>query len=171
MLLLRAKPRPSTTSPSLLMILMTTSSGICPAISTSLSARGIPFYLDQIHRDGADQQGGYINFEVDTSIPESDLKSAFRTYLRLKVTARPLLQQVPYDNGTVNFSYWMRKTPMAAGQCAKPKPFRQNSAIFSAKLTPEQAVILEAAFSEMQAPAAVAYNLTHRHYARAESGG
>lgn len=122
------------------------------------------FTLIKYTGDGADQQGGYINFEVDTSIPESDLKSAFRTYLsKLKVTPpNPLLQQVPYDNGTVNF--FVLDAQNANGKLVSaqsPSLFAKNSAIFSAKLTPEQAVILEAAFSEMQAPAAVAYNLTY----------
>ncbi|SCC23586.1 hypothetical protein GA0061071_10968 [Kosakonia oryzendophytica] len=122
------------------------------------------FTLIKYTGDGADQQGGYINFEVDTSIPESDLKSAFRAYLsKLKVTPpNPLLQQVPYDNGTVNF--FVLDAQNANGKLVSaqsPSLFAKNSAIFSAKLTPEQAVILEAAFSEMQAPAAVAYNLTY----------
>lgn len=122
------------------------------------------FSLIKYTGDGADQQGGYINFAVDTSIPESDLKSAFRTYLsKLKVTPpNPLLQQVPYDNGTVNF--FVLDAQNANGKLVSaqsPSLFAKNSAIFSAKLTPEQAVILEAAFSEMQAPAAVAYNLTY----------
>nr|UKE83434.1 hypothetical protein KXZ65_20380 [Pectobacterium sp. PL152] len=42
-----------------------------------------------------------------------------------------------------------------------PSLFGNNTAIFSAKLTPQQAVILEAAFNQAQAPAAVAYNLTY----------
>ncbi len=39
-------------------------------------------------------------------------------------------------------------------------PVRQQQRHLSAKLTPEQAVILEAAFTKAQAPAAVAYNLS-----------
>lgn len=46
---------------------------------------------------------------------------------------------------------------LISAQC--PSLFGNNSAIFSAKLTPQQAVILESAFNKAQAPAAVAYNL------------
>ncbi|AGP47003.1 hypothetical protein FS592_12045 [Serratia plymuthica] len=121
------------------------------------------FSLIKYTGDGSDQQGGYINFEVNTAIDEAQLESAFNEYLRkLKVdpkTARKA--QVPYDKGTVNFfvlDVGSANGELISAQC--PSLFGNNSAIFSAKLTPEQAVILEAAFNQAQAPAAVAYNLS-----------
>ncbi|ANJ98602.1 hypothetical protein [Serratia plymuthica] len=121
------------------------------------------FSLIKYTGDGSDQQGGYINFEVNTAIDEAQLESAFNEYLRkLKVdpkTARKA--QVPYEKGTVNFfvlDVGSANGELISAQC--PSLFGNNSAIFSAKLTPEQAVILEAAFNQAQAPAAVAYNLS-----------
>jgi len=121
------------------------------------------FSLIKYTGDGSGQQGGYINFEVNTAIDEAQLESAFNEYLRkLKVdpkTARKA--QVPYDKGTVNFfvlDVGSANGELISAQC--PSLFGNNSAIFSAKLTPEQAVILEAAFNQAQAPAAVAYNLS-----------
>lgn len=120
------------------------------------------FSLIKYTGDGTGQQGGYLNFEVNTAIDPAELDSAFNEYLRkLKVdpkTARKA--QVPYDKGTVNFfvlDVGSANGELISAQC--PSLFGNNSAIFSAKLTPEQAVILESAFNKAQAPAAVAYNL------------
>lgn len=122
------------------------------------------FSLIKYTGDGVGQQGGYINFEVNTSINESDLDSAFNEYLlQLKVKpSNPRKAQVPYDKGTVNF--FVLDAQNANGQLVSaesPSLFGNNTAIFSAKLSAEQAVILEAAFNQAQAPAAVAYNLTY----------
>ncbi|WP_199635819.1 hypothetical protein JEM67_13685 [Serratia sp. PAMC26656] len=121
------------------------------------------FSLIKYTGDGSGQQGGYINFEVNTAIDEAQLDRTFNEYLRkLNVdpkTARKA--QVPYDKGTVNFfvlDVGSANGELISAQC--PSLFGNNSAIFSAKLTPEQAVILEAAFNQAQAPAAVAYNLS-----------
>ncbi len=121
------------------------------------------FSLIKYTGDGSDQQGGYINFEVDTSVNENVLDSAFKEYLsKIKVdpnTARKT--PVPFDKGTVNF--FVLGAENAKGvliSAQSPSLFGKNSAIFSAKLTPEQTVILEAAFNQAQAPAAVAYNLS-----------
>lgn len=121
------------------------------------------FSLIKYTGDGSDQQGGYINFEVNTSVDEDVLDSAFKEYLsKLKVdpnTARKT--QVMFDKGTVNF--FVLGAEGANGElisAQSPSLFGKNSAIFSAKLTPEQAVVLEAAFNQAQAPAAVAYNLS-----------
>ena len=120
------------------------------------------FSLIKYTGDNTGQQGGYLNFEVNTAIDPAVLDSAFNEYLRkLKVdpkTARKA--QVPYDKGTVNFfvlDVGSTNGELISAQC--PSLFGNNSAIFSAKLTPQQAVILESAFNKAQAPAAVAYNL------------
>jgi hypothetical protein len=120
------------------------------------------FSLIKYTGDNTGQQGGYLNFEVNTAIDPAELDSAFNEYLRkLKVdpkTARKA--QVPYDKGTVNFfvlDVGSTNGELISAQC--PSLFGNNSAIFSAKLTPQQAVILESAFNKAQAPAAVAYNL------------
>ncbi|QJW55790.1 hypothetical protein HL670_02676 [Serratia plymuthica] len=121
------------------------------------------FSLIKYTGDGSDQQGGYINFEVNTAIDDAVLDSAFNEYLRkLHVDPKNARKaQVPYDKGTVNFfvlDVGSANGELISAQC--PSLFGNNSAIFSAKLTPEQAVILEAAFNQAQAPAAVAYNLS-----------
>ncbi|NGX88498.1 hypothetical protein GW579_15575 [Rahnella sp. Lac-M11] len=121
------------------------------------------FSLIKYTGDGSGQQGGYINFEVNTSIDEDVLNNAFQEYLsKLKVdpkTARKT--QVMFDKGTVNFFVLGAEgTNGELISAQSPSLFGKNSAIFSAKLTPEQAVILEAAFNQAQAPAAVAYNLS-----------
>ena len=121
------------------------------------------FSLIKYTGDGSDQQGGYINFEVNTAIDEAVLDSAFNEYLRkLHVDPKNARKaQVPYDKGTVNFFVLDAKSTngeLISAPC--PSLFGNNSAIFSAKLTPQQAVILEAAFNQAQAPAAVAYNLS-----------
>lgn len=120
------------------------------------------FSLIKYTGDNTGQQGGYLNFEVNTAIDPAVLDSAFNEYLRkLKVdpkTARKA--QVPYDKGTVNFfvlDVGSTNGELISAQC--PSLFGNNSAIFSARLTPQQAVILESAFNKAQAPAAVAYNL------------
>lgn len=121
------------------------------------------FSLIKYTGDGSGQQGGYINFEVDTSIEEDVLDSAFKEYLsKLKVKpVNPRKAQVPFDKGTVNFFVLGAEgTNGELISAQSPSLFGKNSAIFSAKLTPEQAVILEAAFNQAQAPAAVAYNLS-----------
>lgn len=120
------------------------------------------FSLIKYTGDGSGQQGGYINFEVNTTIEASRLDRAFRDYLS-KIKADPKnarKAQVPFDKGTVNFFVLGAEGSngeLVSAQC--PSLYGSNSAIFSAKLTPEQAVILEAAFTKAQAPAAVAYNL------------
>ncbi|CAI1796251.1 Uncharacterised protein [Serratia quinivorans] len=122
------------------------------------------FSLIKYTGDGSGQQGGYINFEVNTSIDAAELDAAFNEYLRkLKVDPKSARKaQVPYDKGTVNFFVLdvgsNANGELISAQC--PSLFGNNSAIFSAKLTPQQAVILEAAFNQAQAPAAVAYNLS-----------
>ncbi|MBF7995143.1 hypothetical protein [Rahnella laticis] len=121
------------------------------------------FSLIKYTGDGSGQQGGYINFEVNTSIDEDVLNKAFQEYLsKLKVdpkTARKT--QVMFDKGTVNFFVLGAEgTNGELISAQSPSLFGKNSAIFSAKLTPEQTVILEAAFNQAQAPAAVAYNLS-----------
>ncbi|WP_017346984.1 hypothetical protein [Pantoea sp. A4] len=110
------------------------------------------------------QRGGYLNFEVNTALDEGDLQRAFDKYLlTLKISVKtPRKSPVPYDKG--NVSFFVLDVGNANGQlisAQSPSLIGSNSAIFSAKLTPEQAVILEAAFSQTEAPAAVAYNLTY----------
>ena len=121
------------------------------------------FSLIKYTGDGSDQQGGYINFEVNTTVNESTLDRAFNTYLN-KIKADPKNARkalVPFDSGTVNFFVLGAEgTNGELISAQSPSLFGKNSAIFSAKLTPEQAVILEAAFTQAQAPAAVAYNLS-----------
>ncbi|WJV55887.1 hypothetical protein PCO82_10560 [Pectobacteriaceae bacterium CE90] len=121
------------------------------------------FSLIKYTGDGSDQQGGYINFAVNTAIEEEKLNSAFNEYLRqLKVEPKNARKaQVQYDKGTVNFfvmDVHNANGQLISAQC--PSLFASNNAIFSAKLTQEQAVILEAAFNQAKAPAAVAYNLS-----------
>ncbi|AOE99457.1 hypothetical protein GKN89_02160 [Serratia sp. YC16] len=121
------------------------------------------FSLIKYTGDASDPQGGYINFEVNTAIDEAVLNSAFNDYLRkLKVDPKNARKaQVPYDKGTVNFfvlDAGATNGELISAPC--PSLFGNNSAIFSAKLTPSQAVILEAAFTQAKAPAAVAYNLS-----------
>lgn len=121
------------------------------------------FSLIKYTGDGSDQQGGYVNFEVNTAIDQDVLDSAFTEYLnKLRVdpkTARKT--QVVFDKGTVSFFVLGAEgTKGELVSAQSPSLFDKNSAIFSAKLTPEQAVILEAAFNQAQAPAAVAYNLS-----------
>ncbi|SLM62581.1 MULTISPECIES: hypothetical protein [Dickeya] len=122
------------------------------------------FSLIKYTGDGSNQQGGYLNFEVNTALDETTLNSAFRTYLSQMKIAAPQARKapVPFDSGTVDF--FVLDVKNGNGQlisAQSPSLFGNNSAIFSAKLTPEQAVILEAAFNQAQAPAAVAYNLTY----------
>lgn len=121
------------------------------------------FSLIKYTGDGSDQQGGYINFEVNTVVDESKLNRAFNEYLN-KIKADPKNARkalVPFDNGTVNFFVLGAEgTNGELISAQSPSLYGKNSAIFSAKLTPEQAVILEAAFTQAQAPAAVAYNLS-----------
>ncbi len=122
------------------------------------------FSLIKYTGDGSGQQGGYLNFEVNTLVTDAELKAPFEEYLR-KLGVSPKnarLAQVPYDNGTVNFFVLDAKN--ANGElisAQSPSLFASNSAIFSAKLSPEQTVILESAFNKAQAPAAVAYNLSY----------
>ncbi|WP_199181282.1 hypothetical protein [Chromobacterium alticapitis] len=121
------------------------------------------FSLIKYTGDAGDPQGGYINFEVNTAIDETVLDSAFNDYLRkLKVDPQNARKaQVPYDKGVVNF--FVLDAEGAKGELISapcPSLFGDNTAIFSAKLTPSQAVILEAAFTQAQAPAAVSYNLS-----------
>ena len=91
------------------------------------------------------------------------MNRAFNDYLRkLNVDPKNARKaQVPYDKGTVNFfvlDAGATNGELISAPC--PSLFGNNSAIFSAKLTPSQAVILEAAFTQAKAPAAVAYNLS-----------
>lgn len=121
------------------------------------------FSLIKYTGDGSDQQGGYINFEVNTLIDKETLDRAFAEYLKKIKPApkQPRKTQVPFDTGTVNFFVLGAEgTDGALISAQSPSLFGKNSAIFSAKLTPVQAAILEAAFNKAQAPAAVAYNLT-----------
>jgi hypothetical protein len=113
------------------------------------------------NQDG--QQGGYINFEVNTALDESDLNSAFNTYLsQLKIKPKNARKSpVPFNKGTVDFFVLDAEKNGTIVSAQSPSLIGNNSAIFSAKLTPEQSVILEKSFSEAQAPAAVAYNLEY----------
>lgn len=122
------------------------------------------FSLIKYTGDDANQQGGYINFEVNTAVDEGELNTAFTDYLnKLKIKPQNARKApVPFNNGTVNF--FVLDAQNANGQLISAQSsslFGNNTAIFSAKLTPQQAVILEAAFNQAQAPAAVAYNLTY----------
>ncbi|NIF22881.1 hypothetical protein [Candidatus Pantoea multigeneris] len=122
------------------------------------------FALIKYTGNDSSQRGGYLNFEVNTALDESDLQRAFEKYLKtLNVEVKtPRKSPVAYDKGSVSF--FVLDVGNANGElisAQSPSLIGSNSAIFSAKLTPEQAVILEAAFSQSEAPAAVAYNLTY----------
>lgn len=125
------------------------------------------FSLIKYTGDDSGQEGGYINFEVNTAIKDSDLDSAFNDYLKQigGDPAKSVKAPVPYDSGTVNF--FVLDIKDGKGEDGKlisavsSSLIGDNTAIFSAKLSPEQTVILEKAFQEAEAPAAVAYNLTY----------
>ncbi|MEW6989613.1 hypothetical protein AADZ91_02895 [Colwelliaceae bacterium 6441] len=113
------------------------------------------------NQDG--QQGGYINFEVNTALDESDLSSAFNTYLsQLEIKPKnPRKSPVPFNKGTVDFFVLDAEKNGTIVSAQSPSLIGDNSAIFSAKLTPVQSSLLEKSFNEAQAPAAVAYNLEY----------
>jgi hypothetical protein len=113
------------------------------------------------NKDG--QQGGYINFEVNTAVDESDLNSAFNTYLsQLNIKPKNARKSpVPFNKGSVDFFVLDAAKNGTIVSAQSPSLIGNNTAIFSAKLTTDQSVILKAAFSEAQAPAAVAYNLEY----------
>ncbi|HCB1502469.1 TPA: hypothetical protein MYO83_005423 [Klebsiella michiganensis] len=122
------------------------------------------FSLIKYTGDAEHQQGGYINFEVNTKINEDELNHAFSEYLRkMSIDNKNARKaQVPYDKGVVNFVVLDAKnTNSLLISSQSPSLVADNSAIFSAKLTPEQTVILQAAFNQAQAPVGVVYNLTY----------
>lgn len=122
------------------------------------------FSLIKYTGDSADERGGYVQFEVNTAIEESDLEQAFQQYINTldNRPSNPRKSPVPFDQGSVNFfvlDAGKKNGEIVSAQ--SPSLIGNNSAIFSAKLSETQSVIMEAAFSEAQAPAAVAYNLSY----------
>lgn len=113
------------------------------------------------NKDG--QQGGYINFEVNTELEQGELDSAFDYYLsQLNINPTNARKSpVPFNKGSVDFFVLDAQNNGTIVSAQSPSLIGNNSAIFSAKLTPEQSVILEKSFNEAQAPAAVAYNLEY----------
>jgi hypothetical protein len=114
--------------------------------------------------DAPNERGGYVQFEVNTALDDSELEQAFQQYLNTldKRPENPRKSPVPFDQGTVNF--FVLDAGKENGEIVSaqsPSLIGNNTAIFSAKLNETQSVIMEKAFSEAQAPAAVAYNLTY----------
>jgi hypothetical protein len=97
------------------------------------------FSLIKYTGDGSGQQGGYINFEVNyLSKLKVDPKTARKT-------------QVMFDKGTVNFFVLGAEgTNGELISAQSPSLFGKNSAIFSAKLTPEE--ILKSFFTASLSP-------------------
>lgn len=121
------------------------------------------FSLVHYMGDAAKKGGGYLTFQVDTSLTDETKERIFEQFKRgLDYMPKNwTLDPVPFDRGEVKcFALDLKKDEQILC-AASPSLFGKNTAVFNATLTNAQAQIVAGAFSQGAKPVSIAYILTY----------